>query len=85
MKNLSIGSYMVTAILTAISVILIIAGFITPPLGSIDGSVLTAVGELFAFAALWTTIIAINRGADVTINHGKTNITIDNPDNNGND
>lgn len=70
----------VTKILTGIAVALIIAGFIVPPLGQIDGSILTAVGEIFAFAALWTTIIAITSGADVTIAHGQTNITIDNPD-----
>lgn len=30
---------------------LIVAGFCTPPVGIIDGSVLTGLGEIFAFAA----------------------------------
>ena len=30
---------------------LIIAGFCVPPVGVIDGSVLTGLGEIFAFAA----------------------------------
>lgn len=47
-------------------------------MGEIDGSVLAAVGEIFAFAALWTTIYSISRGADVTIQHGSTNVTINN-------
>ncbi len=32
-------------------VILIIAGFCVPPVGVIDGSVLTGLGEIFAFSA----------------------------------
>ena len=33
----------------AASVMLIVAGFVVPPMGEIDGSVLTAVGELLMF------------------------------------
>lgn len=40
-------------ILTLSSVGLIIASFIVPPLGIIDGSVLAAVGELTGLGALW--------------------------------
>lgn len=35
-----------------ISVLLIVGGFLIPPLGVIDGSVLTAVGELLMFCAI---------------------------------
>ena len=35
-----------------VSIALIVGGFLVPPLGIIDGSVLTAVGELLAFATL---------------------------------
>ena len=34
------------------SILLIVGGFISPPIGIIDGSVLTAVGLLFMFALL---------------------------------
>ena len=34
------------------SIALVVVGFVVPPFGFIDGSVLTAVGELLAFAAL---------------------------------
>ena len=36
----------------AISLLLIIGGFLLPPMGIIDGSVLTAVGELLMFGVL---------------------------------
>ena len=36
----------------ALSILLIVGGFICPPMGVIDGSVLTAVGLLLAFASL---------------------------------
>ena len=36
----------------ALSILLIVGGFFCPPMGVIDGSVLTAVGLLFSFATL---------------------------------
>ena len=63
-----------------ISVALIIAGFIMPPAGKIDPSVLTAVGEFFAFATLGTVIYGVNRGTDVTVKHKDTEIKLNNPD-----
>ena len=36
----------------AISLLLIVGGFLLPPMGIIDGSVLTAVGELLMFGVL---------------------------------
>lgn len=78
MKKINITYMGVTAILTAVAVILFITGFLTPPMGEIDGSVLTAGGILFAFSALWASIFAIVRGADVTIRHGQTDLTINN-------
>lgn len=35
-----------------VSLLLIVGGFLVPPMGVIDGSVLTAVGLLFGFATL---------------------------------
>ena len=59
-----------------ISLSLIIAGFIVPPTGKIDGSVLTAVGELFGFATLFVVFKSIGRGVNAKIQHGKTSMTI---------
>lgn len=55
---------------------LIIAGFVVPPMGAIDGSVLTGVGELFAFPTLWTVWHGIDKGIDAKLKHGNTEVTI---------
>ena len=61
---------------------LIIAGFIVPPMGLVDGSVLTAVGELFAFPTLWTVWHAIDRGIDAKMKIGKAVVTLGDFNNN---
>lgn len=76
--NINITYKGIIAILTGIAIALMIGGFFVPPMGEIDGSVLTACGILFAFSALWVAFFAIERGADVTIKHGATDITINN-------
>lgn len=59
---------------------LLIASFVVPPLGVISPSVLTGVGELFAFATLGTVIEAISRGVDAKLVHNNTEINLTNPD-----
>lgn len=49
---------------------LIIGGFFCPPMGSIDGSVLTAVGELFLFPTLYAAVHIILAGQDLKIQKG---------------
>ena len=66
----------VFAITLAVSTGLIVAGFIVPPTGVIDPSVLTAVGELFAFAALSQLPFVIRSGKGITLNHGNTSISV---------
>lgn len=63
-------------ICVVVSVGLIIASFVTPPMWIIDGSVLAAVGELFGFAALGEVAAAIERGHSASITHGNTTIEI---------
>lgn len=82
LSNVGKVSFWVTLIT---SIVLIITSFFLPPTGAIDPSVMAAVGELFAFGTLGTVLTAINKGADVTLNHGNTNITLNNPDDNKND
>ena len=43
--------YTVSVIIAFIGVAFFVASFIVPPLGVIDTSVMTAMGELFAFTA----------------------------------
>ena len=57
----------------AISLLLIIGGFLLPPMGIIDSSVLTAVGELLMFGVLAqvpTLIDAAKNGKSVKISKG---------------
>ena len=63
-----------------VAIILAVAGFIVPPMGAIDGSVLTAIGELMGGAAVLDFIVSlpqyIEAGAKAKIEHGNTSITV---------
>ena len=59
------------------SICLIIGGFLVPPLGIIDGSVLTAVGLLLGFAVVGVVMNAMLHGADMKITKGDTTIELD--------
>lgn len=73
----------VTAICFVISVILLIAGFLLPPMGVIDGSVLTAVGELLLFPVIIYGFRAIELGLEVKIQKGDTSVEIHKDDGDG--
>ena len=60
----------------AIAIALFIGGFFCPPMGEIDGSVLTAAGILLGFAALGVAGQNLANGKEVTFTHGETEITI---------
>lgn len=70
-------------VLSVCAILLLIAGFVCPPLAIIDSSVLLGASEIFAFAALWTVIKAIDKGKVASISHGQTTISVGR-DNNGN-
>lgn len=53
-----------------ISVALIIGGFFCPPIGVIDGSVLTAVGLLILFATIEKIPEAIKAGRSFKVSKG---------------
>lgn len=56
-----------------LSILLIVGGFVCPPMGVIDGSVLTAVGMLLAFAILAqvpTLIEAAKGGKTIRLQKG---------------
>jgi hypothetical protein len=55
---------------------LIVGGFFVPPMGIIDGSVLTAVGELLLFPTLLYGYRAIELGLRVKFQKGETSIEI---------
>ena len=62
------------------SIILVVAGFIVPPQGVIDGSVLKAIGELMGGSAVLEIVIKlpayIEAGVKAKITHGDTEIVI---------
>lgn len=68
---------------SGIGVMLIITGFVLPPLGVIDNSVLVAVGEIDGFIALGCVLKAIDNGTDVSVSHNNTSVTITNKDEDG--
>lgn len=63
-------------LLTIAAIVLIFLGFVVPPMGIIDASVLTAVGELMGFGALWTILHSIEKGIDAKLTHNNTTLEI---------
>ena len=64
------------AICFFVSVGLIVGGFFVPPIGVIDGSCLTAVGELLLFPTLLYGFRAVELGLTVKFEKGETSIEI---------
>lgn len=58
-----------------VSVALSIGGFLVPPLGVIDGSVLTCIGELLGFATLSTLPMLLKKDS-FEISHGNTHLKV---------
>lgn len=67
-------------VLSGFAVAFLIAGFIVPPLGAISPSLLTGVGEIFAFAVLGTVIKAINMGVSAKLKHNNTSLIVGDED-----
>lgn len=59
-----------------VSVGLVIGGFFVPPIGVIDGSVLTAIGELLLFPTLLYGFRALELGYKVKFQKGETSIEV---------
>ena len=74
---------MVTTVCFIISVALLIVGVLLPPMGLIDGSVLTAVGELLLFPVVIYGFRAIELGMEVKIQKGDTTVEIHKDDGDG--
>ena len=64
------------AVCFIVSVGLMVGGFFVPPMGVIDGSCLTAVGELLLFPTLLYAYRAIELGLRVKFQKGETSIEI---------
>lgn len=79
MKNKQADKY-IFYICLAISVALFIGGFFCPPMGIIDGSVLTAGGILLGFAALGVAGQNLANGKEVVFTHDNTEMKIGDSD-----
>lgn len=73
-------SMVIFTITTFVAIGLFIAGFFVPPMGVIDGSVLKAAGILLGFASVAQVPMLARHGTDVTIQHGQTKLSVNNPD-----
>lgn len=73
-------SIVIFTITTFVAIGLFIAGFFVPPMGVIDGSVLKAGGILLGFATVAQVPMLARHGTDVTIQHGQTKLSVNNPD-----
>lgn len=69
---------------TIFAAALFVAGFLVPPLGIIDGSVLKAGGEVMGLQAMLLAAEAIATGTTASIKHGQTEATIGNDENGDN-
>lgn len=63
-----------------LSILLIIGGFFVPPIGVIDGSVLTAVGLLLLFATVEKIPEAVKAGRNLKIQKGDFEINVGSED-----
>ena len=59
-----------------LSVALIIGGFFVPPIGEIDGSVLSAVGLLLMFATIDKIPEAVKAGKSIKIQKGDLELEV---------
>lgn len=77
LKNCIRNHYLVAFFVSlVISIGLIVGGFLTPPQGEIDGSVLKGVGELFLYPALAFAAKALDDDRKIRLQHGNTTITV---------
>lgn len=76
-----LGRHWTFDVFSLVSISLIIASFVVPPTGVIDPSVLAATGILFAFAALYIVLVAVEKGTPASLSHGGTTVTVNREDN----
>lgn len=58
------------------SICLLVAGFILPPIGIIDNSVLKACGELLGFTAAWFCYRAVIAGKYIKAKKGDLEVSV---------
>lgn len=69
-------AYITFSVLALIAAAMLIGGFVMPPMGIVDGSVLKSAAVLFGFAALAVLLHAVDKGVGAKLEHGDTTLTI---------
>lgn len=64
-----------------VAVVLIVVGFILPPTGQVDGSVLTAVGELIFIIMIFFVWDCVSKGKIAKLKKGDIEASISDNDN----
>lgn len=78
-RKATIGEW-INFVCFVVSVVLAVVGFVLPPTGEIDNSVLICIGELGFFSTLTKIpdfIKALKNGASIEIGRGDTHIKIE--------
>ena len=73
--------FIIAVIMALVAIGLVIAGFIVPPLGVIDGSVLTAVGEIVFLVTIFFVWDCVTKGKIAKIKKGDLEASISDNDN----
>ena len=63
-------------ILGGVALLLLIISWIAPPPMQVHESVLQAVAEIFGFAALWTVVLAVEKGTGASFRKGDVEVEI---------
>ena len=63
-------------ILGGVALLLLIISWIAPPPMQVHESVLQAAAEIFGFAALWTIVIAVEKGTGASFRKGDVEVEI---------
>ena len=74
------SGHIIFIVLSLAAIILLAVGFVMPPTGVVDDSVLKSSAVLFGFAALATLMHAVDKGVGAKLEHGDTKLTIDGDD-----
>ena len=72
--------HIIIAALYVIAILLLVIGFILPPPGQIDNSVLVASGILFAFAGLTVILFAIHKKIHTSFDYKDVHIEVGDKD-----
>lgn len=76
------NKYLIFAILMAlVAVMLIVVGFVLPPTGQVDGSVLTAVGEIIFIIMIFFIWDCVSKGKIAKLKKGDIEASISDNDN----